>query len=75
MRANKGAAFDIVFADPPYGKGLGAKAIEAALAGGWLRDGALVVLEEGREVAALPGISRQDVRRYGDTMVHIGTVG
>lgn len=75
LRANKGAAFDMVFADPPYGKGLGARALEAALAGGWLRDGALVVLEEGREVAALPGISWQDVRRYGDTMVHIGTVG
>ncbi len=29
--------FDLMFADPPYGHGLGEKALAAALAGGWLR--------------------------------------
>ncbi|MDR3376264.1 MAG: 16S rRNA (guanine(966)-N(2))-methyltransferase RsmD, partial [Ancalomicrobiaceae bacterium] len=43
------APFDLVFADPPYGKGLGDKALAAAVSGGWLKPGALVVLEEVAE--------------------------
>ena len=38
--------FDIVFCDPPYGKGLAEAAIGSALAGGWLAGEALVVVEE-----------------------------
>lgn len=73
LRAHGGAPFDIVFADPPYGKGLGTRALAAAMDGGWLKPGALVVLEEGQEVA-VPGVNFTDIRRYGDTMVHFGTV-
>ena len=40
------APFDLVFCDPPYGKGLGEKALASAAAGGWLKPGALCVLEE-----------------------------
>src|SRR5690606_28432752 len=40
------APFGLVFADPPYGKGLGERALRAALAGGWLAPGALCVVEE-----------------------------
>jgi 16S rRNA (guanine966-N2)-methyltransferase len=40
--------FDIVFADPPYGRRLGEQALGAARAGGWLKPDALAVLEEGR---------------------------
>ncbi|RUZ82129.1 16S rRNA (guanine(966)-N(2))-methyltransferase RsmD, partial [Mesorhizobium sp. M7A.F.Ca.US.006.01.2.1] len=38
------APFGLVFADPPYGKGLGERALQSAKAGGWLRPGALCVV-------------------------------
>ena len=71
----RGSPYDLVFADPPYGKGLGARALVAAEAGGWLAPGAVVVLEEsaGAELA-LPGTLRPlDERRYGDTRITILT--
>lgn len=63
------APFGLAFADPPYGKGLGEKALAAASAGGWLAPGATVVLEEreGLEVALPPGFTLTDRRAYGDT--------
>ena len=63
--------FDLVFLDPPYGKGLGQKALVSAAEGGWLSDGALVVWEEGSEQAAPDGFELLDARKYGDTWVHI----
>lgn len=64
-RPGEGAAHDLVFLDPPYGKGLGETALEAARAGGWLSPGALVVWEEGA-APALPGwLTLIDTRRYG----------
>ncbi len=63
--------FDLVFADPPYGKGLGERALTMALAGGWLADGAICVLEE-RSVTdlALPDDLRfVDTRTYGNTQI------
>ena len=67
----RGASFDLIFVDPPYGKGLGEKALASALAGGWLADDVLVVLEEGN-AEHLPGAFRQlDQRRYRDTHVTI----
>jgi 16S rRNA (guanine966-N2)-methyltransferase len=38
--------FSLVFADPPYGKGLAEKALASARDGGWLAPGGLVVVEE-----------------------------
>ena len=35
--------FQLVFADPPYGKGLGEKALFAAHAGGWLAPDAIAI--------------------------------
>jgi 16S rRNA (guanine966-N2)-methyltransferase len=65
------APFDLVFADPPYGRGLGEKALASALAGGWLAAGALVVLEEAAAAALgpVPGVGLQEIRRIGDTQV------
>lgn len=65
------APFDLVFADPPYGKGLAEKALAAAIAGGWLKPEALVVVEEAAATPFLPpaGLSLIDRRDYGDTMV------
>lgn len=63
------APFDLVFLDPPYGQKMGEKALAAALEGGWLAPGALVVWEENGPMAAPEGFERIDHRRYGDTHV------
>ena len=67
----KNGEFDLVFLDPPYGKGLGDKALTAALQGGWLSEKALIVWEENAEQFAPDGFNMLDARRYGDTWVHI----
>ena len=61
-------SFDLVFLDPPYGKGLGVRALQSA-EGGWIREGAVAVLEEraDTEVALPPGFEEIDTRVYGDT--------
>jgi 16S rRNA (guanine966-N2)-methyltransferase len=41
--------FDLVFLDPPYGKGLAGKALASARDGGWLKPQALVVVEEAAD--------------------------
>lgn len=61
--------FDLVFMDPPYGKGFGEAALAAALAGGWLAPKALVVCEDAAEMPTVSGYARLDARRYGDSWV------
>jgi 16S rRNA (guanine966-N2)-methyltransferase len=68
---NPGEPFDLVFLDPPYGRGLGEKAVASALAGGWVAPGALVVWEEAVNPEPPPGLTRLDDRRYGETMIAI----
>lgn len=63
--------FDLVFLDPPYGRGLGELALAGALAGGWLAPGAIVVWEEGAAVAPPAGLTLLDARRYGAATVSI----
>ncbi len=67
--AGKYGPFHLVLIDPPYGKGLGEKALASALAGGWLAPGATIVLEERRDFSiSLPqGIALLDRRTWGDT--------
>jgi 16S rRNA (guanine966-N2)-methyltransferase len=64
--------FGLVFADPPYGKGLGELALASAASGGWLDAGAIAVLEERAEaVVAWPGgFTQIETRQWGDTAVH-----
>ena len=61
----------LVFLDPPYGKGLGARALVTVAEGGWLGAGALVVWEEATEQDAPEGFTKLDARRYGETWVTI----
>jgi len=63
--------FDLIFADPPYGKGLGEKALISLVSGQWLNANAIVVLEESAkaEVPAIEGLTLIDERAYGDTMI------
>lgn len=64
--------FSLVFLDPPYGKGLGEKALASARDGGWLADGAVIVLEEQAEqpIQWPDGFNVVDTRSWGGTAVH-----
>ena len=66
-----GPAFDLAFLDPPYGKGLGERALERLAAGGWLAKGAVVVFERGGGEPELeaPGYEALDARDYGAARV------
>ena len=63
------APYDLVFLDPPYGKGMGQLALASAAAGGWLAQGAVIVWEESGPMHAPQGFTRLDRRKYGDTHV------
>jgi 16S rRNA (guanine966-N2)-methyltransferase len=61
--------FDLVFLDPPYGKGLAEKALVSARDGGWLKPQALVVVEEAADAGfvAPEGFEELERRAYDDT--------
>jgi 16S rRNA (guanine966-N2)-methyltransferase len=63
------APYDVAFLDPPYGKGLGEKALAALAGGRWLVPEALCVLEERKDTAiAVPdAYDVVDQRTWGDT--------
>ncbi|SMY08408.1 RsmD family RNA methyltransferase [Flavimaricola marinus] len=64
-----GEPHDLVFLDPPYGKGMGAPALVAALAGGWIAPGAVVVWEERTPQPAPPGFTLSEHRKYGESHI------
>jgi len=70
------APFRLIFCDPPYGKGLGERALAEAVNRGWAEDGAIAVLEERADAEiAWPGrFEGIDRRRYGDTGIAIARV-
>lgn len=69
----RGEAFDLIFADPPYGSDLGSKALASAAAGDWIAPGAVIVLEQGIDDPIDPpdGVVLADDRKYGGTRVLI----
>ncbi len=71
------APFGLVFADPPYRKGLGELALASARDGGWLLPRALVIVEEAADVPLdVPaGFLPLEERRLGDTQLHILVYG
>ncbi|SIO13850.1 16S rRNA (guanine(966)-N(2))-methyltransferase RsmD [Vannielia litorea] len=69
MGENRGAGFDLVFLDPPYGKGLGQRALASAVAGGWIAPEALIVWEESAPMQAPEGFDLIEHRAYGDTHI------
>lgn len=68
--ANMGR-FEVVFLDPPYGLGLGARALASLAGGGWLAPDATVVLEERADaiVDLGPDFEILDRRTWGGTQV------
>ncbi|WP_425098061.1 16S rRNA (guanine(966)-N(2))-methyltransferase RsmD [Tropicibacter sp. S64] len=63
------APADLVFLDPPYGKGLGEKALAVARGAGWIAPDALIVWEENAPQTAPDGFTLLESRKYGDTVV------
>ena len=66
-----GPPFDLAFLDPPYGKGLGERALAVLVDGGWLAPGAILVFERGADEPdpAPRGFETLDERRYGAARV------
>ncbi len=69
--AGKADRYSLAFLDPPYGKGLGEKALAGLASGNWLNPGAVCVLEEraGTAVTLPAAFTLLDTRTYGDTEV------
>lgn len=68
---NRGEPYGLILLDPPYGMGLGERALASSLAGGWVAPGAMIVWEETVPPVPPPGLIRIDQRRYGDTIITI----
>ncbi|MBN9044380.1 MAG: 16S rRNA (guanine(966)-N(2))-methyltransferase RsmD [Rhizobiales bacterium] len=65
--------FDLVFADPPYGRRMGEKAFLSAFRGGWLDADALLVLEEEAEAPLEldESFTVFEERSYGGTVIRL----
>ncbi|MBX9875182.1 MAG: 16S rRNA (guanine(966)-N(2))-methyltransferase RsmD [Beijerinckiaceae bacterium] len=63
--------FDLAFLDPPYGLGLGERALASLISGGWLAAGAVIAVEERKGMRpVLPDrLKAFDLRAYGDTEI------
>ena len=59
----------LVFLDPPYGKGLGDKALASASNAGWIAPDALIVWEDSTAQTAPEGFAPLETRRYGDSWI------
>src|SRR6201996_1103317 len=61
--------FSLVFLDPPYGKGLGEKALASLRNGGWVPPEALLIVEEAKAAgfATPDGFEELERRAYDDT--------
>jgi 16S rRNA (guanine966-N2)-methyltransferase len=65
-----GGPFHLVLLDPPYGSGLGGKAIVNLIETGALAPGCLIALETGRsEEVEIPGVEPVADRTYGKARI------
>ena len=69
--SRKSTGFDLIFADPPYGKGLGERALVALGNSGWINTNALVILEEkrGQSIDQMPDFEPKNERDFGETTI------
>ncbi|MEQ8366839.1 MAG: 16S rRNA (guanine(966)-N(2))-methyltransferase RsmD [Roseicyclus sp.] len=67
----RGAPFDLIFLDPPYGQGLGERAIASARLGGWIAPDAVIVWEDSAPPNLPSGFCLLDQRTYGGTVITI----
>ncbi len=68
-----GAAFDIVFCDAPYDRGLTHSALDSLIAGAMLAPDAALIVEIGADepFASPPGLDSVTERRYGAGKIHL----
>jgi 16S rRNA (guanine966-N2)-methyltransferase len=68
--SRKGEAFDLIFLDPPYGKGLARMTVRALSGGEVLAPGARIVAEHSpaEDLDSVP-LERVDRRKYGSTLI------
>jgi 16S rRNA (guanine966-N2)-methyltransferase len=66
-----GEPFDLAFLDPPYRKGLAERALAGLAAGGWLKPGAVVMVERASDEQdpSPPGYEVLDARDHGAARV------
>ena len=67
----RGETFEVIFLDPPYGKGLARKALQALSRGSILAPEAIIVAEHSpdEELDRTVSLERIDQRKYGSTRV------
>ncbi len=72
--SEEGASFDIVLLDPPYGKGLGERAVKHAAQKGLIAARGIVAWEHPAKrepIGPMPGFGKVATKRYGDTALTI----
>jgi len=73
LKLPRAQAFDLIFADPPYGPGSGGAAVEAVVAAGWLAPGGWMSVETDRkdmiDPAGLEIAATRDVGRARLTLL------
>ncbi len=74
LGAHRGPTFDLVFLDPPYGQGLGERAMASVLENGWVQPGAMVVWEENGPPILSQSLNLRDQRRIGSTVLTLAEV-
>ena len=69
--AERGDSFDLIFLDPPYGKGLACRALETLSRSSLVGPDTLIVAEHSpdEDPSSVPLLERIDRRRYGRTEV------
>ena len=67
---NIGKAFNLIFLDPPYGKGLGELALDSALKGNWISKDATIVWEESNEIVLPKELYLVKSRLIGNTALN-----
>jgi 16S rRNA (guanine966-N2)-methyltransferase len=67
----RGVAFDLIFLDPPYGKGLACRTLQALSGNPIVSPETLIVTEHSpqEDLASIPSLERIDWRKYGGTEV------
>ncbi|GJL91725.1 16S rRNA (guanine(966)-N(2))-methyltransferase RsmD [Hyphococcus sp.] len=73
LPAAAGPPFTLAFLDPPYGKDLCAPALASLHEGGWLAPGAVIIVEQGKDEAAVvaTAFTENDRRCYGAAQIGI----
>jgi 16S rRNA (guanine966-N2)-methyltransferase len=70
LNKNTGRPFNLIFLDPPYGKGLGELAVNSALNGNWVSKGATIVWEETDEIFPPKGLYLVKSRLIGKIVLN-----